>query len=65
MEKVKKKLPKIQDWKMYFGFYSCDIKVKARTKGEARKKSIEKLQKMSVKKLINPKSTFLDKLNNL
>lgn len=56
-----KKIKPIIDWEMDFGFYSHSIKVKARTKGEARKKAIEKLQKMSVKKLICPNTTFIDK----
>lgn len=57
----KKKLPPVQDWTLNAGFYSVEVNVKARTKGEARKKAMEKLNKMPVQKFICKNTTYLDK----
>lgn len=51
----------MKEWEMDAGFYSYTVKVKARTKGEARKKCIEKLSKVPIRKLLCPNTTYLDK----
>jgi len=55
-----KKKPLI-DWEMTVDFYAIELKVKARTKVEARKKAMAKLEKVNLKKHINKNCTFLDK----
>lgn len=56
-----KKKKALIDWRYDAGFYSYEIRVKARTKGEARKKALEKLNKTDVKKFINKHTTYLEK----
>jgi hypothetical protein len=58
---TKKKLPPVVSWDMDFGFDSYLVRVKARTKREARKKAIAKLKRTPVTKFISKHTTFLDK----
>ncbi len=61
MKTPKKKLAPIVDWEFDAGFYSYSLKVKARTKGEARKKAMDKLRKVPLSKLLCPNTTYLGK----
>lgn len=57
----KKKLPPLVNWTLDCGFWSYEITVKARTKGEARKKAMARLKKTPATKFLNKQTTFLDK----
>jgi hypothetical protein len=61
--KTAKKKPMVK-WKLDVDFYSFDIEVRARTKGEARKKAMAKLKKTNVAKYINKNCTYLDKVDD-
>lgn len=61
MAKAKAKKPAVKDWILDAGFYSYEIRVTARTKGEARRKAMAKLKRTPVTKYLNRHTTFLDK----
>jgi len=61
MTKKHKPKPPVTDWTFDVSFWTAEIHVKARTKGEARKRAMAKLKKQSVTKYINRKQSYVDK----
>ena len=58
---ISKKSKQSVNWVFDAGFWSQRIMVKAKTKGEARKKAMAKLSRMPISRMINKNTTFLDK----
>jgi len=57
----KKKLKPIVIWETDVQCYGYTVKVRARTEGEARKKTWEKCKKIPLLKAVNKKNSYTDK----
>lgn len=51
----------LKEYRASFDLYGIDFKIKANNKPEAKRKALEKLNKLNLKKFINKNCSYIEK----